>query len=314
VSRTSRVPYFQNLYDLMSLEPRPRPNAAEAIRGWERLNGRRFPRAMAEFYSTQAVLHCGPTQEHEWAIPLVELWSEFSNDEHAHSLDELLGPGNRPEDDGILPRGYDPLAHPEPLFCLIAENQGVWVLYAVADGTDDPPVCSTEWGFGEWFSGSGDESPDGWQRIGCFTETIFAWFVGYYHKTRFGPLMFFDEATSTYWDAPPKPYANGLWLRTQAEPFAPPVVDFLTELLGEPERTPRPGHVTTYTFRPDGGTVRVTADEPSLTGGLSAWWVHAESAERLAALGRLLTPWGTLRKTLRADTDPARQVLELLRG
>lgn len=107
-----------------------------------------------------------------------------------------------------------------------------------------------------------------------------------------------------------RPYANGLWLRTPDEPFQPPIIDFLTDQFGEPERTPRPGDVTTYTFRPQCGVIRVTADHPALTGGLSAWWVHAETPGRLAEFARLLLPWGTLRETLRADTDPAREVLK----
>ena len=55
---------------------------------------------------------------------------------------------------------------------------------------------------------------------------------------------------------------------------------------------------------------RQTADEPGLGGALSAWWLHAESPERLAELTRLVLPFGTLRDTLRADTDAARDALE----
>src|SRR5262249_11954973 len=105
-------------------------------------------------------------------------------------------------------------------------------------------------------------------------------------------------------------FRNGLWLRTPDEPFQPPVIDFLTDLFGEPHRAPRPGDVTTYTFQPGNGTIRVTADHPARTGALSAWWVHADTPERLAEFARMLLPWGTLRDTLRADTDPAREVLK----
>ena len=110
------------------------------------------------------------------------------------------------------------------------------------------------------------------------------------------------------------PLHNCPWLRSRDEPFQPPIVDFLIDRFGEPERTPRAGSVTTYAFRPSGGTIRVTADEPALTGGLSAWWVHADTPERLAEFAELLLPWGTLRDTLRADTDPARDVLKRVRG
>ena len=56
------------------------------------------------------------------------------------------------------------------------------------------------------------------------------------------------------------------------------------------------------------------ADAPALAGGLSAWWVHADTPDRLAALARLVLPFGTLRDTLRADTDPARDVLNQITG
>jgi len=92
------------------------------------------------------------------------------------------------------------------------------------------------------------------------------------------------------------------------------VIDCLTEQFGEPERAAREGDVTTYTFRPNGGTVRVTADQPALTGALSAWWVHADTPERLAEFPRMLTPWGTLRDTHRADTDAARALLSAVRA
>jgi len=103
------------------------------------------------------------------------------------------------------------------------------------------------------------------------------------------------------------------WLVARDEPFAPPVIDFLTEQIGEADRTPRPDDVTTYTFRTPGGTIRVTADEPTLAGGLSAWWIHADTPEGLADLARLVAPFGTLRETLRADTDPAKDVLKSIR-
>jgi hypothetical protein len=109
-------------------------------------------------------------------------------------------------------------------------------------------------------------------------------------------------------------HLNGLWLRSPGEPFHPPVIDFLIEHYDEPSVTPRPGSVSTYAWRPDGGTLRITADEPTLAGGLSAWWVHAETPQRLAEFARLLLPWGTLRETLRADTEPAREVLNRVRG
>jgi hypothetical protein len=92
------------------------------------------------------------------------------------------------------------------------------------------------------------------------------------------------------------------------------VIDFLIEHYGEPEVTPKPGSVSTYAWRSPGGMLRVTADEPTLAGGLSGWWLHADTPERLAEFAQLLLPWGTLRATLRTDTEPARDVLNRARG
>ena len=319
MSRVSRVPYHQNVYDLLQAETRLLPEALASIRDWEQRTGTPFPAAMAEWYSSEGELRCGEEARELWRVSLVDLWSEFSNDERAHPLAELFGSNNRPEQMWTLPEGYSGAEYPKLFFRLIAENQGNFVLFAYADGSDDPPVFTTDAECGPWLEGGRDwvdEDGDfngerGWQPVGTFREVLFLWVASYYHED-FTPISYKHRAYSTGFSpehAPPKPYLNGLWLRTPDEPFHPPVIDFLAERLGDPHLTPRPGNVTTHTWRPPGGTVRVTADEPGLTGGLSAWWVHAETPERLAALAEMLLPWGTLRETLRADTDPARDVL-----
>jgi hypothetical protein len=182
------------------------------------------------------------------------------------------------------------------------EFQGVTYWMIEVNGSDDPPV---------WRDPSGRAIRDHCvPDSDTFSDFIAGWFASEYcHGSWLPPALRLSNPRGTPLIHSLKPYHDGLWLRTPAEPFAPPVIDFLTEQLGEPQRTPRPGDVTTYTFRPAGGTIRVTADEPGLAGGLSAWWLHAESPERLADLARLVLPFGTLRETLRADTDPAREVL-----
>jgi len=244
------------------------------------------------------------------------LWTEFSNKEEAHPLEDLFGAQNRPEQEWRAPRGYRPEVYPHPFFRLIQENQGNWVLFAYVDGSADPPVFSSAGSGGPWDEWNREPpTEDGWLEIGRFADVLFKWFASYYIEADFVPQSFLDEPSFTLRpDAPPKPYRNGLWLRSPDEPFQPPVIDFLIDQFGEPDRTPRPDEVTTYTWRPDGDTIRVTADDPALSGGLSAWWVHAEAAERLAEFTSLLLPWGTLRQTLRADTDLAREVLKHVRG
>jgi hypothetical protein len=308
MSRSSRVPYHQNVYDLLQVaKVEAVPEAEAAISEWEHRTRRTFPAAMREFYTTSVILRCGNEPPTEWRLLPHELWSEYSNAERARPIPEVF--------ETFSPRPYrrtPPL--PVPGFELIWENQGNWVMCARGAGSDDPVVDVSDPCFLSpeelW---TDDQS---WHPIGTFSEVLSSWFAVYYVED-FVPLSFGHHSYSTGFrpaDAPPKPYHNGLWLRTPADPFEPAAIDYLTEAFDEPERTPRPGNVTTYTFRPPGGIVRVTADEPGLGGALAAWWVHADTPERLTELGRLIAPFGTLRDTLRADTEPARAVLSALRG
>jgi hypothetical protein len=319
VSRPSRVPYHQNVSDLLLLEPRALVGPLDTIRAWERRTGHTFPAALTEFYTTEGLIPFGLGASDQWVLPLTEVWHQYSNMEPPYSLDEVLQTLDRPERvRGEIEQG--------PYLQLQSENQGNWIIYARITDEDDPPTYATDGGPYIYADRTGEWSDQEWCRLGSFSEMYFRWISWYYYEldrevdlglgSSFVPLRFHchnaDPAEANL--APPKPYHNGLWLRTPAEPFVPAVIDYLTETFDEPERTPRPGNVTTYTFRPPGGTIRVTADEPGLGGALSAWWVHAETPERLAELGRLIAPFGTLRETLRADTEPARAVLNALRG
>jgi hypothetical protein len=296
------------------IEPRPLDGAEEPIRAWEQRTGYRFPLALMELYATEALIPSGVNGTEPWVLPLTEVWHQYSNLEPPIPLGEVLNHTERPE-------RVDGDVEPGPYFFVQAENQGCWLIYVRATGEDDPPTYATDGG-PFFFQTSGTVPDDPWCYVGRFTEVLFNWFAFYYHRLEFEipesfvPLKFMSHVADpdSRHLAPPKPYRNGLWLRAPDEPFQPPVIDFLIDHFGEPQRTPRPGNVTTYTFHPEGGTIRITADEPALTGGLSAWWVHAQRRERLAELARLVLPWGTLHQTLRADTDPAREVLTSARN
>jgi hypothetical protein len=296
------VPYHQNVYDLLQLEPGESPEAARMIAEHEAAHGP-LPAAVREWYLVPSVVPLVPSPESQ-AHPAAlhglftdcegTLWCDFSNLDHPTPLASVL------REFALLSGGQT-----RPYVPVLLESQCAPRWWVEVNETSDPRV----------WSDNDNEHPDDWVVVAdSFSQFLTDWFTRYYLLDWTPCSRNSSGAQSRGVPRSLKPYANGLWLRTPAEPFAPPVIDYLTDHLGEPERTPRPGEVTTYTFRPDGGTVRVTADHPSLTGGLSAWWLHAESPERLAELGRLLLPWGTLRETLRADTDPAREVLEQLRG
>jgi hypothetical protein len=291
VSRISRLPYHQNVYDLLRIERKESPLAARLIAAHEATHAP-LPAAVREWYLIRKMV---PLTDRpgvpRYALGEGSIWFAFSNMEQVAPLTEILA-------------GFAAIAggNPDRFVQFLCENQGVVRWWLEANGSDDPPV---------WVDNDVPDDPSRWtQETATFSEFVFRWFAtfGFHpdyaviHETEVPRLLGVRKSELT-------PHANGLWLRSPAEPFVPPVLDYLTEQIGEPERIALPGGVTRHTFRPSGGSIRVTADDPALSGGLSAWWIHADSDTRLAELGRFLLSWGPLRDTLRADLDPGRAVL-----
>jgi hypothetical protein len=255
-----------------------------------------LPGSVKEWYLVPKVV---PLQNDDgeigWPFGVETLWQQFSNFDKPGPLADVLDGIANPEDE--VAQRYTKF---------LAENQGVVRWWFEHDGSDDPPV---------WVDNDDPGIPAHWTLDSRFSDFVFGWFATFGFDTDWR-LIHEPDVPALLNLTPERAiiHANGLWLRTPDEPFHPPVIDFLIDQFGEPHVTPRAGNVSTYTWRPNGGTIRVTADEPTLVGGLSAWWVHAESPERLAEFAKLLLPWGTLRETLRADTEAARDVLNRVRG
>lgn len=280
MSRVSRVPYHQNVYDLLGIEPSECAAARRMIEEHEAMHGP-LPASIREWCLVRdAVIATAaePVAERLRAtLPLAEFLHEHT------SFWRMLrvGRANGGED-------------------------GWWVKRAAL--TDDPGVAHERM---DTAINLETEQEVPYSQfllalvLGEGSWQLAAWPVG-------TEIEIVDGAARRRGGAPA--IAGAVWLRAAEEPFQPPVIDFLTDHFGEPDRTPRPGNVTSYTFRPNGGTIRITADEPALTGALSAWWIHADTPERLAEFAALLLPWGTLRDTLRADTELARDVLNRLKG
>jgi hypothetical protein len=276
MSRVSRIPYHQNVYDLLQnqIESGACPKAARMFAEHEVKHGP-LPMSVTEWYCVPDIAPFAPRWEPR---PGYRYWGY--NNYHTSSILDVL--------DRHAQRRAD-AAWPYVAF-MAGRHEGQWWWYLIKlDGSEDPPV----------YEQCGKSNPRDWNCVGTFSD-----FVQLTH-TKIKPI-------SRPWGLSMK-YPNGLWLRTSDEPFHPPVIDFLIEQFGDPEITARVGNVSTYTFHPTSGTIRVTADEPMLVGGLSAWWVHADTSYRLREFARLLFPWGALRDTLRADTDPAREVLNRVR-
>jgi hypothetical protein len=258
-----------------------------------------LPASVREWYLVPNVVPLGMPQNRWAAVGPGTLWYDFSNQDRPATLEQVLA------------AVASPLKANRRRFArIMVENQGVVRWHLLLNKVADPPV----WG------DTRPDDPRAWAEVApSFSAFLSDWFARFYVEdwTPISGQGVGGGDGEVAWDVAifaSKPHINGLWLRTPDEPFQPPVIDFLTDHFGEPERTPRAGNVTTHTFHPSGGTIRVTADHPALTGGLSAWWVHADTPERLAEFATLLRPWGTLRDSLRADTDAARAVLQHVRG
>ncbi len=287
------MPYHQNVYDLLQLEPGECPIAARMIAAHEFECGL-LPAAVCEWYQVPNVVL---PRADEWSLENEHgtSWHEFSGDDHPVTLDQVLD-----NFAAIAQEGGPPHVR------VISDQQGAVSWFIEVDGSEDPPV---------WIGTDEEDTTDWEQTAERFSDFVFEWIADTYLESH-TPLSenWHGRNDDEFDDLPIKPrfvkvHINGLWLRTPDEPLTAPIIDFLTEQFGEPERIARPGDVTTYTYRPEGGTIRVTADDPAHPDPLSAWWVHADTPERLAEFARLLLPWGTLRDTLRADTAPARDVL-----
>ena len=240
MSRTSRVPYHQNVYDLLEIEPGEDPEAAQMIAAHEAEHGPLpLPPAVREWYLSSLAL--SPPTKYTLAL------------------------------DQILPRFLS--GQPVPKNMLVHDDYSS-TTWAVLDSGDNPKCFVRR---DDYESSWSDYSP-------TFTEFLF------------------DHITLSFDWFHPATGEPSNWLRTPAEPFAPPIIDFLTEQFGEPECIARPGDVTTYIWRPDGGTVRVTADHPAHPEPLSAWWVSAKTLEQREAFENLLQRWGTLSSTLCSNT------------
>lgn len=255
MGRTSNVPYHQNVYDLLGIEPGESREVRDVIEQHEQTAGRPFPAAIRELYIATGSADPFDTYDYPFSPQMVlSAWALW------------------PRDKGWLCiGGFKGEAADHVRFEGRAE---LWVVRNVVSLSEAGAAAAR--GVGE-----------------RYTDYIFGQALGDWYDTAEGCES---------------------WLRTPGEPLAVPILDFLTEQLGVPECIARPGDVTTYTWRPAGGTVRVTADDPAHPDPLSAWWIHADTPERLAGFARLLFPWGTLRDTLRADTDVARDVWNRVRG
>jgi hypothetical protein len=267
----------------------------------EHRTGRRLPEAVRQWYLVDGVVALRDDPQ----LPQDEqdhLWYDYSNADHPEPLEV------------VLRQFAGELEEPNRVRVLV-ENQSVCSWYVELDGSEDPPVIVDE---------SYDyrpEAPEGlevqeWVKVADhFSGFVFDWIAGFYFRD-YTPLCerTYNPSRRT---RPPreKPYLDGLWLyASQAETVAPPYLDFLSENFTEDDRKKVADGVTQYQFHNDDGRIRVTTDSYGEEGGVSAWWLHANSEEKLFRLAERVLWCGNLRATLRHWTKAARPVMDRLRA
>lgn len=298
MSRATRVPYHQNLYDLLGLGPAESPEADAMVAAHEAAHGR-LPAAVREWLVyPHAVPLTGNDGPHDRAFDRLRrgtFWYTFSNMEQVPTLAGVLrryATHEVPEDED-----WDGGGPPVDRFVqVMCENQGVVRWWVERDAGDDPPV---------WVDNDRQEDPTAWSReADTFSAFVFKWFAHFGFDPEWG-IAADPEHTAARLPGVVA-HANRLWLRSAAHPLFVPLLDYLADHFGDPDRDGRYAGLATHTYRPDGGVVRLTVTDPPADGSPAALWVHAQTPEALAAIARPLYRWELLRDTLVADTDVAR--------
>jgi hypothetical protein len=302
-----RVPFHQSVFDLLDMEPRESPPAREMIEACEARCGRRLPEAVRQWYLTEGVVPL--RHDADWQARARNLWGSLWYD---YTMDW-------PESLEVVVRQFagEPIevqesseGRPVGTVRIMTETQGAFRFYIQLDGSDDPPVVVDErYDFEAKQLGR-------WVRFADrFSAFVFDGFAQFYSQ-KWTPLSEYDRDAKRMLRSPAdKPYRNGLWLYApDAEPLAPPPLDFLIEQFEEGYRRQLAGGAMQYGFSHADGTIRVTTDDPGEEGGVAAWWLHADSAEHLYRLAERVLWCGDLRGALRHHTKAAGMVMGRFRG
>jgi hypothetical protein len=302
-----RVPYHQSVFDLLDLQPRESPQAREMIEAHEARSGR-LPEAVRQWYLIDRVValrhdadwyaRAGNQRDH--------LWYDYSNMDWPEALESVLRQfAGEPT---VMPGREQ--GRPAEVVQVMHENQGVCRWFVRPDGSDDPPVIVDE-----HYDFQAKQIVRWVQIADSFSAFVFGWFADYYAQ-EWTPLSECGrDADGMLRSHADKPYRNGLWLYApHAEALDQPHLDFLIEQFNEDYCRQVAGGAIQYGFSHATGTIRVTTDDPGEEGGVSAWWLHADSAEHLYRLAERILWCGNLRQALRFRTKEAGPVMDRLRG
>lgn len=271
MSRPTRVPYHQNVYDLLDLPPGECPDARRLIDAHEAAHGP-LPASVREWYLVPNATPLDTRDRDALVHPAVPdtFMRRYSNADFPLGLADVL-------------ERFD-----EQRVTVLIENQGVCTWGVEPDDSDDPPVVQDN---DPWADESGHLIP-----VGRFSRFVWNW-VRFWHAMRNEP----GQAAGDTGD----PHAAGVWACSPPAPVRPAVFDFLADRLdADPPQLVGDG-VVRHTFRSLAGVIRVTADHPDWPTPHAAWWAEADTPDRLAELLAPLRPWGVLGDDARRPvTDP----------
>ena len=303
-----RVPYHQSVFDLLDLQPRESPQARAMIEACEARSGRRLPEAVRQWYLIDRVVAL--RHDADWSSRARSqrdhLWYDYTNMDWPESLEMVLR--QFAGEPAMMPGRVE--GRPAGAVQVMNENQGVCRWYVQPDGTDDPPVVVDD-----YYDFQAKQVVH-WVRVAdSFSAFVFSWFADYYFQ-EWTPLSECGRNTDGMLRSQTeKPYLDGLWLYApDADPLAPPHLDFLIEQFDEDYRRQLTGGAMQYGFAHADGKIRVTTDDVGEEGGVATWWLHADSAENLYRLGERVLWCGNLGEALRHRTAVAGPVLDRLRG
>src|SRR4051812_14214082 len=90
MSRASRVPYHQNIYDLLGIEPGACPEAARMIAEHEAAHGP-LPASVREWYLVPNAVPLRPGRlVEEWDVKRGTIWFEYSDIDNPVALASVL--------------------------------------------------------------------------------------------------------------------------------------------------------------------------------------------------------------------------------
>ena len=282
--RETNVPYHQNVYDLLDLEPGVCPIVSRMIADHEAEYGP-LPASVREWYCVPNMV---PLERRTDPFDLRwqhgTLWFDYGNSYDCVPLPVVHDQFAR------LIRGLESHeSEPIEYMLLKVQHPQVVLWRHTLDSYPDPPV----------YDGC---DPHRLRTFDRFSEFTWDWFK-YYHAQECTPISTRENWQHEGATLAPKPNENSLWLCTPATPYPIPVIDFLTEQLGEPTLRPVNDRVSQLSFATDDGLIRLTTDNLDHPNPHAAWWVAGQTPEAFGRLRDLLRPWNCFGPVVRTSAD-----------